>query len=234
MRAGLSVAVAQPSCTPDDVAANAAEHAAAIRSAGARVVVFPELSLTGYELESEAITADDPRLLPIVDACTASGSLALVGAPVRGEDGRSHIAMLAIDSTGARVVYRKMWLGSAEAARFTPGACPAVIEVDGWRLGLAICKDTGVPRHAADTAALAIDAYIAGTVKGADEAALQHERARRVATDHHVWVAVSSFAGPTGGGYRETAGRSGIWSAEGVMVAEAGPDIGSIARATLS
>ena len=52
--------------------------------------------------------------------------------------------------TGATVAYHKMWLGTAEADRFTPGSKPAVLEVDGWRLGLAVCKDTGVPRHAAD------------------------------------------------------------------------------------
>jgi predicted amidohydrolase len=234
MRDPLRVAVAQPPCTPMAVALNAESHAAAIRSAGARVVVFPELSLTGYELEAQAITAADPRLAPIVDACASTGSLALVGAPVQGEGGRSHIAMLAVDGSGASIAYRKMWLGAAEGGRFTPGTRPAVIEVDGWRLGLAICKDTGVPQHAADTAALGIDAYVAGTVKGADEALLQHERAQRVATDHHVWVAVSSFAGPTGGGYEETAGRSGIWTAEGVMVAGTGPDIGAIARASLT
>jgi predicted amidohydrolase len=40
-------------------------HAATGCSAGARVVVFPELSLTGYELDAPAITVEDPRLAPI-------------------------------------------------------------------------------------------------------------------------------------------------------------------------
>ena len=46
----LIVAVAQPPCAPHDVAGNARAHAAAVRDTRARVVVFPELSLTGYEL----------------------------------------------------------------------------------------------------------------------------------------------------------------------------------------
>jgi predicted amidohydrolase len=195
MREPLTIAVAQPPCVPYEVAVNAVTHAATVRSAGSRVVVFPELSLTGYELDAPAITVDDPRLVPIVEACTEAGSLALVGAPVHGEAGRSHIAMLAVDGTGITVAYHKLWLSTTESKRFTPGSKPAALEVDGWRLGLAICKDTGVPQHAADTAALGIDAYVAATLKSADEAALQAERARRVATDHDVWVAVSSFAG---------------------------------------
>jgi predicted amidohydrolase len=229
----LTVAVAQPPCVSYDVAANASTHAATVLSAGARVVVFPEMSLTGYELDAPAIAAEDPRLAPIVDACAETGSFALMGAPVNGRGGRSHIAMLGIDGSVASVAYRKMWLGGAEPDRFSPGSEPAVVEVDGWRLGLAICKDTGVPQHASDTAALGIDAYVAGVLESADDAAVLDERARRVAADHGVWVVLSSFAGSTGGGFAEAAGRSAIWRADGVVAARAGPEPGAVARATL-
>ena len=233
MREPLRIAVAQPLCVPYDVAANAVTHAATVRSAGARVVVFPELSLTGYELDAPAITAEDPRLAPIVEACAESGSLALVGAPVHGEAGRSHIAILAVEGTGVTVAYRKLWLASTESNRFTAGSKPAVLDVDGWRLGLAICKDTGIPQHVADTAALGIDTYVAGTLMTSEEAAIQDERGRRITADHQVWVAVASFAGSTGGGYARAAGCSAIWTPAGATVAQAGPDPGAIARATL-
>ena len=233
MREPLTVAVAQPSCASYDVAVNAVTHAATVRSAGARVVVFPELSLTGYELDAPAITVEDPRLAPIVEACAESGSLALVGAPVHGDAGRSHIAMLAIDGTGATVAYRKMWLGTAESNRFDAGGKPAVLDVDGWRLGLAICKDTGIPQHASDTAALGIDVYVAGILESAEDEAVLSERARRVATGHQVWVAMASFAGSTGGGYAQAAGRSAIWTSDGDMIAHAGSEPGEIAHATL-
>jgi predicted amidohydrolase len=230
----LTVAAAQPPCASSDVAANAAVHAATVCSAGARVVVFPELSLTGYELDAPAIGVEDPRLGPIVEACAEAGSLALVGAPVYGDGARPHIAMLAIEGTGARVAYRKMWLGGAEPNRFAPGSTPVVLEVDGWRLGLAICKDTGIRQHASDTASLGIDAYVAGILESADDAAVLDERARRVTTDHRVWVVMASFAGSTGGGYDDAAGRSGIWTSGGVPIARTGPEPGGVARATLS
>lgn len=235
VRTDLDIAAAQPPCLRYDVAGNAAEHAAAIRSLGARVVVFPELSLTGYELDAPAITAGDPRLAPIVEACAVTGSLVLAGAPVRDEAGR-HIATLALDGTGSRVAYRKMYLGTAEAARFTAGTQPAVLHVDGWRLGLAICKDIGVPEHAAGTAARGIDAYIAGTLEPESRSALQDERARRVAVGHRVWVVVASFAGSAGapgGEFAQAAGRSAIWDPDGAVAARAGSRPGGIARATL-
>jgi predicted amidohydrolase len=234
MREPLAVVVAQPPCVPYDVAANVVTHAEVVRRAGARVVAFPELSLTGYELDAPAVSPDDPRLALLVSACAVAGSLALVGAPVHGESGGAHIAMLAVDGAGARVAYRKMWLSATESHRFTPGGKPAVLDVDGWRLGLAICKDTGVARHAADTAALGIDAYVAAVLEHADEAAIVDERARRVAADHGVWVAVASFAGSTGGGYAAAAGGSGIWTPDGAAVARAGPETGAVASVTLA
>jgi predicted amidohydrolase len=232
-REHLTVAVAQPPCVSHDVRANAMAHAEAIRAADAHVVVFPELSITGYELDAEPVSLDDPALAPIAGACAETGSLALIGAPVETEHGRPQIAMVGVDGAGATVRYSKIWLHGTEAERFSPGLEPAVLEVRGWRLGLAICRDTGVAQHAADTAALGIDAYVAGVAETADRADVQDERAHRTALTHGVWVAVASFAGPTGGGFDDTAGRSAIWSPEGDAIARAGREPGEIARATL-
>jgi predicted amidohydrolase len=233
-RGPLVLAVAQPAIVSFDVAANAATHARVVRAAGARVVVFPELSLTGYELDAPAVAPADPRLTGIVDACATSGSTALIGAPVDAVDGGRSIGILAIDGAGVAVAYRKMWLGGSEPEHVRPGRTPAVLEIDGWRLGLAICKDTGVPAHAADTAALGIDAYVAGVLEMSEDAAVVAERALRVVRDHAVSVAIASFAGSTGGGYHRAAGGSGIWRPDGTVAARAGAAPGEVVRATLS
>jgi predicted amidohydrolase len=233
-RGPLTVAVAQPVTVACDVAANAAAHAAAVRDVAARVVVFPELSLSGYEFAAPAVAAEDARLAPIVGACRATGALALVGAPVAAEGDRRAIGILAIDGTRAQVAYRKVHLGGDEPACFAPGEGPAVVEVDGWRLGLAVCRDTGIPAHAAATAALGIHVYVAGVLEHAADAAVPEERARRIAGDHGVWVAFASFAGSTGEGYAETAGGSGIWAPDGRAVVRAGAAPGEVVRATLS
>jgi predicted amidohydrolase len=211
------------------VAANAMAHAEAVKAPHARVVLFPELSLTGYELDAELISPADERLTPIIAACAETGTLALVGAPVPGP----HIGVLAVDGGGARVVYGKIHLYGDEIDHFVPGA-PAVVEVDGWRLGLAVCRDTAIPEHAAKTAALGIDGYLAGVIHADHEAHVLGERARRVAADHHVWVATAAFAGPTGGGFDRTSGRSGIWSSTGELLAEAGEAPDEIVQATFT
>ncbi|MEU6074220.1 carbon-nitrogen hydrolase family protein [Micromonospora sp. NPDC047074] len=231
-RQPLVVAVAQPRIVAYDVVTNVAAHADAVRAAHARVVVFPELSLTGYELDAPPIPADDPRLAPLVAACAETGATALVGAPVRGTAGREHIAMLAVDGVGARVAYRKVHVHRSEE-RFSPGDGPAVLDVDGWRLGLAICRDTRFAAHDAATAALGMDVYVAAVLDHTRDAHVPAERARRVIADRGVWVATASFAGSTGGGFDEAAGGSAIWGPGGGTLAQAGPAAGEIASAML-
>ncbi|MCO8272308.1 carbon-nitrogen hydrolase family protein [Actinoplanes sp. TRM 88003] len=224
----LVIAVAQPPVHALDIAANATRHAAAVRASAARLVVFPELSLTGYDLTAPLVSADDPRLRPLIDACAATDTIALAGAPVAGP----HIATLMIDGEGARVVYRKVNPHHTES-RFAAGPGPEVIEVDGWRLGLGICRDTGVEQHAATTAALGMDAYIAGVVDHPADDVVLAERARKISQEYGVWVAVASCAGASGPEYPETAGRSGIWAPDGSVAARASRTVGEIARATL-
>ena len=234
MSATLAIALAQPRSVLYDVEGNAREHARAVRAAqGARLVVFPELSLTGYAMDAPAVAPGDHRLAEIEAACAATGATALVGAPVPHDGGRA-IALLAIDGTGAQVAYKKVWLGGNEPDHYRPGDRPEVLELDGWRLGLAICKDTGVRQHAADTAALGIDAYVAAVLEHADEAHVITDRASRITADHRVWVAIASFAGSTGDGFDRAAGGSIVVNPDSTLAAQAGAEVGAVLRASLA
>ena len=233
VRRPLSVAVAQPECVPHDVIANGLRHARVVREAGSRVVVFPELSLTGYEIEAAVVDPGDRALTPLVQACRESDTLALVGAPVAAPGEQVYLAMLVVDPSGVRVLYRKRWLGGDEGSRFSPGDEPTVLEVDGWRIGVGICKDTGMPEHIERMALLEIDAYCAGLVHLPEELDEQEARARSIARVCGAFVAFASFAGATGGGYSRTAGVSTIWDPTGEVLARAGTQPGEIARATM-
>lgn len=224
----ITIAVAQPRCTPYDIAANVAAHAEAVRAAGARVVVFPELSLTGYHFDAPVVPFD--QVEPLVAACAEAGAVAFAGAPVAGP----HIGVLEVSGAGVRVAYRKVWLGGGEPVRFRPGDAPAVVEVDGVRFGLAVCKDTGVPQHAADTVALGVDVYAACVLEHSWDSGVLDERARRVAAEHGVWVAMASFAGSTGEGYGSAAGRSAVWDPAGGIIARAGAEAGAVVRAVIA
>jgi predicted amidohydrolase len=89
-RAAVRIAAAQAGPVPGDVVRNVATVAAAVREAaahGAHLVAFPEKFLCGYEPDlvaadpaGLAVSADDPRLAPIAEACRDTGTAAVVGA----------------------------------------------------------------------------------------------------------------------------------------------------------
>lgn len=237
--APLQIAVAQPPCVTGALVANAEAHALTVLAARARLVVFPELSLTGYDLEAPTVALDDPALAPLVEACSTVNTVALVGAPTRadpttaGSGPDRSIAVVLVDAGGARVVYRKQHLGVQEAKHFAPGPRPVVLDLDGWRVGLGICRDTGVGDHVSELAGTGIDLYVAGLVDSPEDLDIQRERAATIATTCGAYVGFASFAGPTSGGYGATAGRSAIFGRSGSVLTETSALPGGIARARL-
>ena len=231
------MAVAQPVTRLRDLAGNVAAHASTVIGAAARLVVFPELSLTGYSYDAPIVDPRSPALNPLVEACAETGATALAGAPIRVGDrnsGTRGIGVLQVDGDGVRVAYVKMHLGRRESARFAPGRFPSVIHVAGWRVGLGICKDTRTSSHLAETAALGIDLYAAGHVHAPHEAAEVASRAARIRDRYAVPVAFADFAGPTGGGYDATSGRSAIWDVDGRVLASCTSQPGDVAVAVLT
>lgn len=231
------MAVAQPITRLRDLAGNVAAHASTVIGAAARLVVFPELSLTGYSYDAPIVDPRSPALAPLVEACAETGSTALAGAPIRvgnRDSGIRGIGVLEIDGHGVRPAYVKMHLGRRESKRFAPGRSPAAIHVDGWRVGVGVCKDTRTSSHLAETAALGIDLYVAGHVHAPHEVDEVASRAARIRDRYAVPVAFADFAGPTGGGYATTSGRSAIWDVHGRMLASCTQQPGDVAVAVLT
>lgn len=205
-----------------------------IYRARARVVMFPELSLTGYELDAPVVTPSDSALAILGETCRDTRCVALIGAPVPGAAHKKHIGVLRVDPGGISIAYCKSFLGGEEPDHFSTGDGPAAIEIDGWRIGLGVCKDTGVEQHINDTAALGIDLYLAGLVDQADDRAIQERRAQHIARTCGAWVGFASFAGPTGGGFTDTVGLSSVWDPTGQMIVSASARPNDFARMTLT
>ena len=220
MRSALLIAAAQPT-------AGAESHAALIRQSGARVVVFPELSFTGYHYDAQPVA--EAALAPLVDACRATDAIALVGAPVDGPC----IAVLRVDADGVSVAYRKLFIAEGELPHFIPGDAPVAIEVDGWRIGLGICFDTCNAEHWEMTNALGIDVYAAGVFDVPDELWTQEQRIEDF-RPRGVAVAFASYADAAGEGYVDGAGCSRIVDKDGVVVAQAGPNVNEVVTAELT
>lgn len=234
------VSVAQTVPRAGDVRANLIEHLALARRAaelGAELVVFPELSLTGYELglaHELAFRTEDARLDPLRKAATELGVALVVGAPVRVETGALHIGALAIaPGGGAPALYTKRHLGAfppqvapgrqvppPEREVFAPGELDPELRVGSLRAALAVCADVGRPEHAARAAARGAELYLAGMFVIPADLPVETERLAERAVNHGMAVAMANFGGQSGG--LDSAGASAIWSESGQLVARLG------------
>ncbi|MEO6079087.1 MAG: NAD+ synthase [Steroidobacteraceae bacterium] len=159
MAAGPRIALAQLDLLVGDVKGNAArvrETALRARSMGADLVVFPELTLSGYPPEDllfhrglriqveQALAA----LASDVDDTAAQLPAILVGYPEYEGTGNAPIiynSVRLLVPGRAPVNYRKQCLPNYrvfdEKRYFTPGHAPAVVEFAGLRIGITICED---------------------------------------------------------------------------------------------
>jgi predicted amidohydrolase len=228
----LIIAAAQSTSMAGDLAGNIALHLRFIQVAaahGVQLLVFPELSLTGYEhgLAVElAIDPDASVLQPLRGFAHNSGVTTVVGMPIRlSEDGPVLIGALVLGADGSLGVYSKQHLHPGEEVAFAPGGGGEPLVMGDDTIVLAVCADFSHGSHAAAAAQRGADVYAAGvliTEKGyaPDTALLQG-----YAAAHSMVVLIANHGGATGGW--ESAGRSAIWASDGSLIAAA-PGIGDL------
>ncbi len=149
----MRLALSQLNATVGDLAGNEAairDGIARAKAAGAQLVAFPELAITGYPPEDLLLKEHflrDARAVVDRLAHDADGIVALVGFPERDDDVYNALAVLA--DGHLQGIYRKMRLPNYgvfdEVRYFQAGVEPAIIEVDGVTVGLTICEDDWVP-----------------------------------------------------------------------------------------
>ncbi len=157
---------------------------------GHDMIVFPELTLTGYPPEDllfreslglrirNALRKIQDRALPIV---------MVIGLPLQ-ESGRLHNALMVIDEGVEVATYRKQSLPNYEVfdeqRYFSPGFSPCVVELCGIPVGFTICEDMwdGIPVEQVSQAGaqllININASPYHHGKGAERRAMLSERAR--------------------------------------------------------
>jgi predicted amidohydrolase len=238
----LRVAAAQAESVPGDVAANVATAVSLVSSAadrGARVVVLPELFLTGYDeaawTHDASLALTDEALAPLSGVARARSVVVVVGAAVRrgldastgaGRHG-STLSVLVVDAHGeVSAPYDKQYLSGPERDFFTAGDHGATIVVDGWDLALGVCYDGCFPEHALAATAGGASAYLvpAAYYVGAEHRRDVYYAAR--ALDNGIYVVFAGLTGRCGSG--SFSGGSAVYDPEGRPVARAGDEAPAI------
>lgn len=218
-------AVAQSCSMAGDVEGNVQRHLrfmeiAAVR--GANFLMFPELSLTGYEpnlARNLAFFACDPRLQPMRDRARELNMVTVAGAPIRSSTpGGVLIAALVLQADGGLALYYKQHLHSGEESFFSTGTGGAPIDIAGERLALAVCADFTQAVHARKAAEAGATIYAASVL--ISDAGYAHDSAllSGYARTHRMSVLMANYAGSTGGW--RSGGRSALWNEDGEVVAE--------------
>ena len=225
------MAVAQPLAIANDLGPSVEQHARMIRAAadhGARLVIFPELSLTGYDRglgADDAISVDDAPIAELVEVVASCGAAAVVGAPVRAGDGLA-IASHCIGVSGEVATYTKQVLHPGEEIAFRPGRGGAPLALDRDVVGLAICAEVSDRAHVQAAAAAGASLYAASCFFTPAGVAGHAADLAGYAGELGLGVLMANYGGPSGG--FDSGGRSAIWSDTGQCLAtapQAGPGL---------
>jgi len=222
----LTLAAAQSVSIAGDLQANIARHLDFIKVAaeqGVQLLVFPELSLTGYErgLAAElAIVPEAAVLQPLRDFAQEVGVTAVVGMPLRlSGDGDIRVGALVLAGDGSLSVYTKQHLHPGEELAFVPGTGGSMLTFGDDRVALAVCADFSHTSHAQSAADSGANVYAAGVLITEGGYAADTGLLQGYAGEHGMAVLMANHGGATGGW--ESAGRSAIWAPNGELIAAA-------------
>ncbi len=156
--AGTIVTLAQVKCQLHDKEANLKRMSSVVRRTKGRVVVFPELNLTGYmprdDLFKLSEPMDGPSIKTVRKLANETKKDIVFGAPVRDEKAPGHIFNSCILASGDGRLFRydKMYLPNfgpfEERVFFSPGRDAVVAQGMHARLGLMVCYDMFFPELA--------------------------------------------------------------------------------------
>ena len=244
----LRVAAAQAASVPGDVPANVATAVALTRVAadrGARVVVLPELFLTGYDetvwKPEHSLDLDDDVPAPLAPLAqvareravvvVASGAVRRVSTSSTAPDRHTLSVVVAAPDGSITAPYDKQHLSGSEGDFFAPGDHGATLVVDGWDLGLGICYDGCFPEHAAAAAAGGATAYLcpAAYFVGAEHRRDLYYAAR--ALDNGIYTVLAGLTGACGSW--KFSGGSAVYDPEGRPVGRVGAEDPAVVVADL-
>ncbi len=203
----MRLALCQINATVGDIAGNAELIRTGIgkaREAGADLVLFPELALTGYPPEDlllkEHFLADAAHALRELAAETRE-VVVVVGFPERAEDVYNAAAVLADGAVHA--IYRKVYLPNYgvfdEQRYFQAGPGGAVLDIGSERVGVTVCEDIWEPGPPASEESLAGATLILNISASPYHAGKGAERERMFAQRARDNIACFAFCGLVGG-----------------------------------
>lgn len=219
----MRVAVAQIEAIKGNITANVEIHLKWIKRAienKADMVVFPELSLTGYErdlAEELATHQDDNRLDEMQHLSNEHGITIGVGLPTRkGND--VFISMILFQPHAERITYSKQYLYPPEEPFFTAAKNPMVLNLEKEVVSPAICYEASNDAHWEYASRNNATIYIASVLSSVAGIDAEIKKLSGMARIKNLVTFMANYVGMSGG--YECAGKSSVWNEKGELMGQ--------------
>ncbi|MCW3092640.1 MAG: carbon-nitrogen hydrolase family protein [Ferruginibacter sp.] len=219
----MKICLAQTRPVKGDIQSNIDHHKTLINLAvanGAGIIIFPELSLTGYEpalAEELAIHPDDERLEDFQQISDSAPVIIGVGIPTQN-NGETCISMILFQPGKVRQVYSKKYLHVDEEGFFTSGQNFTGSIGRQSNIALAICYELSVPEHAQDAYDRGAEIYIASVAKSAAGVEQAGSTLSGISNKYAMTVLMANCVGHCDD--IECGGKTAVWNSKGALAAE--------------
>ena len=219
----MKICVAQTRPVKGNIQGNIENHKKLISLAvsnGADMIIFPELSVTGYEPELAkelATNQDDNRFDDFQKISDAREIIVGIGVPTKNDTGIC-ISMVIFQPHKARQTYSKKFIHPDEEAFFTSGQNFACIAVKKNNIAPAICYELSIPEHSENAYKNGANIYIASvakTVVGVEKAS---KTLAGIAGKYAMIALMSNCTGYCDN--FESAGKTSIWNNKGQLTGQ--------------
>lgn len=220
----MKICVVQTHPVKGDVASNIQNHLRFIRTAiskNARLIMFPELSLTGYEPELAkdlATNAEDERLNVFQDMSNANNIIIAVGIPTL-EVETIRISMIIFQPNQARLTYSKQYLYPTEVGYFLPGHRQVYLDLgEGNIAAPAICYELSAPAHSENAQRNNANIYMASVLNSLSGVDNDIEKLSQIARKYKMTTFMANYVGQSGG--YQCAGKTSVWNDQGELIGQ--------------
>lgn len=238
MKNSVRVALAQFRAERGNISKNIEAHkklCASAASQGAKIIMFPELSLTGYEpdlLPELAIGRSSPLIKELSNTAVEKRLTVIAGCPLRSGRVKPYIGAVIFHPNGEVNYYKKQYLHQGENEYSVAGDENYSFSVDQVKFTLAVCADFTEPQHFNDAKDSNTDVYLVSALISKRGFLKDSGLLSSIANTLNIPVLLSNFVGETGGW--DTAGQSSVWDHEGEIVIQGDESHEGITVCTIS